>query len=157
MCDVVVRELRAGDEETLRILAVEAADFGDEDVAGGLTPPTKKAASALLTDPAACLWGAFANGEVIGFVLAYVLRRRHGPEKQLFLYEIGVRRKWRRRGVGRKLMRHLEDDCRAAGITAGFLPVDERNVRAIAFYESVGWQRLAEPNVLFRFPADPTD
>ena len=52
---------------------------------------------------------------------------------------IGVRRPWRRLGLGRALLLHSFDAFRSAGLLVAKLGVDSENAdRAVALYESVG-------------------
>lgn len=44
------------------------------------------------------------------------------------------------RGVGTNLMQYILDSCRAEGCQYALLPVREKNVRAQAFYQRLGWK-----------------
>lgn len=48
----------------------------------------------------------------------------------------------RGRGIGRRIMGHLEDRLRAAGSLGLHLSVDPRNMRALGFYEALGFVEL---------------
>src|SRR5436309_403242 len=52
---------------------------------------SREAAAAYLADPSVLHWVAEEDGAVVGHLLCYVERRRRGDERQLLLYEIGVR------------------------------------------------------------------
>jgi aminoglycoside 3-N-acetyltransferase I len=81
---------------------------------------------------------AFEGAEHAGFALAYVLRRRHGDGRQLFLYEIEVAKRHRRRGVATDLLRSLQAFAVASGIGRGFVLTERDNVAAMSLYRSVG-------------------
>ncbi|MEX2646507.1 MAG: GNAT family N-acetyltransferase [Gaiellaceae bacterium] len=131
---VHIRLLGPGDEAVLALLAAEDPDF---DVPGGSVPrePTPEPA-AYLADPGVLHWVAEEDGRVVGFLLAYVQRRRAGDATQLMLYEIGVREAFRRRGVGRLLVGAMREWMEAHGVrTAWVLATPE----AEAFYVACGF------------------
>ncbi|TML55650.1 MAG: GNAT family N-acetyltransferase [Actinobacteria bacterium] len=100
---VNVRRLGPGDEDVVRALAERE-------------PQTE-----LLTDERTLFLAAFDDSTPIGFVLAYVLQRRHGDQEHLFVYEIGVRADVRRSGVGTALMQRLAGLARERGLRDAFL------------------------------------
>jgi ribosomal protein S18 acetylase RimI-like enzyme len=106
---------------------------------------------AFLEDPATHCWVAEAGDLAVGFLLAYTLRRRHGDPLQLFLYEIGTRRGWRRRGVATALVTHLTAWAEQAEIRRGFVLTGRENRAAIAFYESLGWRAEGDGDLVFAF------
>jgi ribosomal-protein-alanine N-acetyltransferase len=128
---VNIRRLAPGDEAVVRELAERE-------------PQTE-----LLADERTLLLAAFDGSAPIGFVLAYVLPRRHGEPEHLFVYEIGVREHARRRGVGRALMQHVAELARERGLRDGFLLTNESNAGAMAFYEAIGGVRPNPDDVLW--------
>jgi [ribosomal protein S18]-alanine N-acetyltransferase len=78
-----------------------------------------------------------------------VLRGRRGIVGYLCLWEIGheihitnlaVRPEWRRRAVGRRLLAGALAEGIARGVALAFLEVRPSNTRALALYESLGFQ-----------------
>jgi ribosomal-protein-alanine N-acetyltransferase len=57
---------------------------------------------------------------------------------------LGVRPEHRRAGLGRRILEWLEKPALVAGISAVFLEVRASNHGARAFYERLGYRRLAE-------------
>lgn len=57
-----------------------------------------------------------------------------------FVFNVNVNRPYRRRGVGRQLMRHLEAVCQQEGRRWLALQVDARNLSARSMYENLGFQ-----------------
>ncbi len=86
------------------MLAVEDADFDLAGRSGPRRPLSDEDAAAYLLDPGVLHWVAAEDGIVVGFLRAYVQRRRAGAARQLLLYEMGVREASRRRGVGTALV-----------------------------------------------------
>ena len=84
-----------------------------------------------------------------------VLRGRRGIVGYLCLWEIGheihvtnlaVHPEWRRRGMARQLLRAALIDGVARGVTLAFLEVRPSNTRALALYESLGFQVIGRRN-----------
>lgn len=77
------------------------------------------------------------NGETAGFVL--------GTEVcgEAELYRIAVSEKFRRRGLGERLMADFLEQCRKRGAQKVFLEVRSRNLPAISLYEKAGFERIA--------------
>lgn len=130
-----VRRLGPGDESALALLAREETDFTGEDPSPPLTP---EATRAFLSDPGVWHWHAEADGQPIGFLLAYAHRQRHGEARHVMFDEIGVRENWRQRGVGRALLAALHAQMRAEQIQEVWVLAD--NPEAQAFYESCGYE-----------------
>lgn len=104
---IEVRRLGVGDEELLRRLSVEDARFEEGGAAPrARTPHTVESARAFLSVETSVQLAALDRGEPVGQILAYELIRRHGDGKMMFIYEVGVRDDYRRRGVGRGSSRH---------------------------------------------------
>ena len=124
---------------------------GDEAIVEGLA--TREPRTALLEDPRTIFLVAFDHDAPVGFVLAYALPRRHGLNVTLCLYEIEVSAACRRRGIGTRLLRELEQVARQRGIEEGFVLTDEDNAAAMRLYESVGGVR----NDVVQWDFDYTD
>ncbi|WP_192930801.1 GNAT family N-acetyltransferase [Deinococcus sp. AJ005] len=134
MPSFTVRRLSSGDEQALALVAREETDFTGEESSPPLAPAD---ARAYLSDPAVWHWHAEADGQPIGFLLAYVHPQRHGEARHVMFDEIGVREGWRRRGVGRALVDALHKQMRAEGIQEVWVLAD--NPEAGAFYEACGY------------------
>jgi GNAT superfamily N-acetyltransferase len=95
-------------------------------------------------DPRVCCDIAEWAGAPAGFALWFSnfssFRGRHG----VYLEDIFVRPAYRRRGIGRALLRHLAARCVAAGWTRFEWSVLDWNTPSIAFYESLGAELLDE-------------
>jgi ribosomal protein S18 acetylase RimI-like enzyme len=138
---VEIRRLERGDEEVVRALTDR----------GRYESLSREAATRLLAEERNVLLVAQVEAEPVGFVLAYELQRRHGPEHSLFVYEIEVDERHGRQGVGRALMSALFELARARGIGDAFVITDESNAGAMAFYESFGATRQLQNDVVFDF------
>jgi GNAT superfamily N-acetyltransferase len=134
----VIRRLGPGDEAVLAVLAADEDDF--ELAERGAPRPAVKGpdAAEYLSDPSVLHWVAEEDGVVTGFLLAYVERRRVGAPRQLLLYEIGVRRAHRCRGVGSALVEAMRAWMRGHGVGEAWVPADPA---VEAFYAACGFVR----------------
>ena len=62
-------------------------------------------------------------------------------EPQAWVYDLSVRRDWWGQGLGRELMRVAEDFARSLGLRWIGLGVTASNLRALGFYEEIGYQK----------------
>ena len=71
---------------------------------------------------------------LLGFLYCLVVPLRSDDARELLLYEIGVQRECRRRGVGRMLLDHMEGWMRTNGVGEVWVFAD--NQAAVNFYRS---------------------
>jgi GNAT superfamily N-acetyltransferase len=90
-------------------------------------------------------WAAEEDRAVVGHLLCYVERRRRGDERQLLLYEIGVRSDRRRRGIGRALLEAMDEWMRSEGVREVWVLADHGG--AEAFYAACGFVRSVDQPV----------
>jgi len=112
---------------------------GDEDVVCALATRPLPPELTLLEDERTIFLAAFDEAEPVGFVLGYVLPRRHGDPSILFVYEVEVDESYRRRGIATALMRRLGE---VAGAREGFVLTEPDNEAANWLYRSVGGQSV---------------
>lgn len=79
-----------------------------------------------------------ASAPIGGFVLA----RAAAGESEILT--IGVYERHQRKALGWRLMRAAIREAEARGADSMFLEVDENNVRALALYRTLGFQRIGE-------------
>ena len=72
-----------------------------------------------------------------GGIAAFVLARRSG--KQAHIVTLDVLPRWRRKGLGRRLMRRCENTLKAAGARMVQLETAAGNSGAQALYEGLGY------------------
>ena len=102
----------------------------------------------LLDEPTVHVFAAVEDGEVAGFAYCHVLPRLDGSEN-VFLYELGVDARFRRRGIGRAL---VDEALRLAGRRRLFVLTDEDNSPARTLYAGAGGD--AERQLIYRFDPD---
>jgi aminoglycoside 3-N-acetyltransferase I len=108
---------------------------GDEDVVSALAEDEPQ--TALLADDRTTFVAAFDGDTPVGFAFGYVLPRRHGRPSMFFVYEIDVDERYRRQGIGRRLMEEL-----LFGQEEAFVLTDAGNEAAMALYGSLGGTRV---------------
>ena len=142
---IQVRRLGPGDEVVLKQLAADEPDF---DVPGRSQPaePVSRAdAAAYLADPTVLHWVAEDDDYVVGDLLCYVERRSTGRPRDLLLYEIGVRERYRRQGIGTMLLEAMGKWMEDESVKDDWVLAD--NPEAEKFYTSFGFARDEEQPV----------
>ncbi|MES1177948.1 MAG: GNAT family N-acetyltransferase [Myxococcales bacterium] len=134
---VSIKRLGPGDEAILEVLAHEDADFDLDGRSDGLTPLKPAAAQRYLANPAVLHWVAQSEGVVLGFLYCTLILLRTEPARELLLYEIGVRSAWRRQGVGRALLSHMESWMQNNDVSVVWVCAD--NAVAVDFYRGCGF------------------
>jgi aminoglycoside 3-N-acetyltransferase I len=114
-----IRRLGPGDEGVIRALAEDE-------------PQT-----ALLADERTTFVAAFDGETPVGFAFGYVLPRRHGRPTIFFVYEVDVDERYRRRGIGRRLLEEL-----LAGHEDAFVLTEADDDAAMALYAALGGTRV---------------
>ena len=136
---VTIRRLGPGDEAVLHELAVRDPEFDipRDTVAESLQPLTDAEAATYLADPTVLFWVATDGSDLTGFLSCTVMPYRAQPARELMLYEIGVHRDHRRRGIGRALVAAMTGWMTGNGIPEVWLGAD--NTGAEHFYRACGF------------------
>jgi aminoglycoside 3-N-acetyltransferase I len=124
---VTVRRLGPGHER--EVLA--AAHLLDE-------PPDPSAVRSYLAEDRNVFLVAEEGSRAVGFLRGTELGQLKSGQKQMFLYEIEVETKSRRRGIGGDLVRWLDRYCRERGFEEMFVFTDPSNEPAVRLYRSTG-------------------
>jgi GNAT superfamily N-acetyltransferase len=150
-----VCRLGPGDDALLARLATEGPDFDLEGRDEPETPLTPAASARFLANPAVLYWVAFDGDEPVGLLFCLHLPMPSGDGEEVLLHEIGVRRAWRRRGIGRALLAALTRWMREAAVPEVWVLAD--NPGATAFYTACGFVlEDDQPTYLTRRRAAPT-
>jgi GNAT superfamily N-acetyltransferase len=87
---------------------------------------------------------AEANGEVVGYLLYHPGYDIDRGGRVLYIFDLFVRERVRRKGAGRALMEAVADICRHAGGHELVWLVYKPNKLAVAFYERLGAQYIED-------------
>lgn len=90
-----------------------------------------------LKDNTAIVYGAFEAEELVAFIWAYVHQFRE--ENRMYVSEIRVKEEYRKRGIGRELLRLVEDKAKEMGLGAVYLHAEAGNKDARRLYEACGY------------------
>lgn len=78
------------------------------------------------------------DGEPVGFLLAHALQRLKQDSYKMFIYEIDVAEKHRRKGIGTALISHVREIVRTEKMLNAFVFTNHSNKGAVEFYKSTG-------------------
>ena len=81
---------------------------------------------------------AVVNDVIVGGLTAHTLPLTRSATSELFIYDLAVQPDYQRQGVGRRLVTELRSQAAALGIGTVFVPADDEDAHAIAFYRSIG-------------------
>ena len=80
--------------------------------------------------------GAYDGGALVGIGIA----ERRVWNRTLWVWELGVDKHYRRRGIGRRLVDALADIAKSQGLRVMVAETQSTNVPAIRFYRAVGFE-----------------
>ena len=78
--------------------------------------------------------------EKVSEVIGKIFRTKNPPKAKCGLYIIAVNRNYKRQGIGKKLINHLEKEIREKGLKLYGLSVRKENKEAIGFYNKNGYE-----------------
>ena len=78
------------------------------------------------------------NGEVIGGIAAYELKKFEQPRSEIYIYDLAVAAAHRRQGVATALIEELKKIAAARGAYVIFVQADLGDEAAIALYTKLG-------------------
>jgi aminoglycoside 3-N-acetyltransferase I len=132
--EIRVQRLGPEDRELARATFALVADvFGEEH-----TPLSDTYLDQLLQRPEFWAFVATYAGAVIGGMTAHTLMMTAFEGSEVFLYDIAVSPTYQRLGVGRQLIGALRREATSLGISTIFVPADDEDTGAIAFYSALG-------------------
>lgn len=134
---VQIRLLSVADEP---LLATVPQEFGL-----GRVPEGR--AALLLSNPANLWIAAVEDGQVVGLLIGHEIPLLDKTE--MLLFSIDTKEGYRRRGIGRDMVHLMREVCVSRGISSIWIPTNERNAGAMAFYRALGATRKANDDVIW--------
>ena len=92
---------------------------------------------------------AFIANEIAGFVMGYKLDSWHRNEKEILLYDIEVLQKFRRYGIGTKLVEALKGLAVKERFKELWIPTNKSNKGAVEFYKKIGGIQKYNDDIFF--------
>ena len=87
-----------------------------------------------------CSWMLVKEGQILGFVVSSC------KHKTLHIHRLGVQRSFRRKGIGRQLLKIVAQCAIQRDLPIVTLKVSQKNTDAIAFYYRLGFNLLEYQN-----------
>jgi aminoglycoside 3-N-acetyltransferase I len=81
---------------------------------------------------------AVKQGEVVGGLAAYELRKFEQPRREIYIYDLAVAAAHRRQGIATALIQQLQTVARTRGAYVIFVQADRGDAPAIALYTKLG-------------------
>lgn len=94
----------------------------------------------LLASPMFWAYAALDADVAVGGLTGYVLPMTRSHTSELFIYDLAVHTEHQRSGVATRLVDAARADAASAGLTSVFVPAENEDTHAIAFYTSLGWE-----------------
>lgn len=147
----VVRRLGARDVVAMHAMLTLFGEVFDERETYCAARPDEAYLQRLLDDSGFFALVAECDGEVIGALAAYELRKFEQARSEVYIYDLAVAEAHRRRGVATALIRALQRFARAQGAWVVFVQADRGDDAAIALYSGLG---VREEVLHFDLPLD---
>ncbi len=128
---IVIRRLVAADQSLLSNVAPGVFD----------DPIIPASAEKFLADPNSVLVAALDGKKdslVVGFASAMIYLHPDKSAPEMLILEVGVDDTYRKRGIGKGIMKAVLAEGQAAGCKLAWLATEPDNAAALALYKSVG-------------------
>ena len=149
---ITICRLRYGEILLLRELNVLFGDaFADPDTYQA-DPPSDEYLESLLTKEHVVALVALEGDAVLGGLVAYELDKFERARRELYIYDLAVDERHRRRGIATALVEHLRGIAARHGAWVIYVQADRGDTPAMALYDKLG----AREEVLhFDIPVEP--
>lgn len=131
----------ADDAQSLKLfreLNVLFAEAFEEDETYLGNPPSDGYLQSLLAKGHILVCVALSGGELAGGLVAYVLDKFEQQRKEVYIYDLAVASKYRRRKVATGLIRFVQAEAQELGAWVVFVQADPVDTAAVKLYSSLG-------------------
>ena len=133
-----IQRLTADDLDTMRaMLAMFGHAFDDVDTYTAAQPGDDYLRK-LLSGTQFIALAALEQGQVVGGLAAYELHKFEQARSELYIYDLAVDRKHRRRGIATALIEALRTIARERGAWVIYVQADPPDAPAMALYTKLG-------------------
>ena len=135
-CDI--RLLAPDDVALLQALSATFGEaFGETETYSGARPGAAYLRDLLGSDTFIAL-AALQDGQVVGGITAYELRKFERERSEIYIYDLAVAAAQRRRGIATALILELKKIAAARSAHVVFVQADPGDAAAIALYSGLG-------------------
>lgn len=135
--------LAPGDLGRMRaLMAMFAGAFENPEAYLGRQPSDAYLATQLAKPHVIVIVGMFGD-EVVGGLVAYQLDKLEQERREIYIYDLAVDERWRRRGVATGVIAALQQEAARRDAYVIFVQADLEDAPAIALYEKLGAGELA--------------
>jgi aminoglycoside 3-N-acetyltransferase I len=135
---IEVRVLASDDVELFRGMQRLFAEAFDDAPSYLARPPAENYVRRWLSSPSHIALIALADGVVLGGLAAYVLEKFEQERSEVYVYDLAVSERERRRGIATALLRRLQAVAKTREAYVIFVQADYGDEPAIRLYESLG-------------------
>jgi len=79
---------------------------------------------------------AFQGDVLLGGLTTYELPRYYNEKSELYIYDFAVKTSFQGKGIGKMLIRHLEQHAKESNVELVFVEAHSEDLEAVKFYES---------------------
>ena len=119
------------------LLKMFAEAFGESGTYQDAVPSDSYLRS-LLTKPDFIALAARGEDGIVGGLVAYELEKFEQQRREIYIYDLAVVERHRRRGIARTLIEELKKIARQHGAYVMFVQADRGDTAAVRLYESLG-------------------
>lgn len=124
--------------EQLRELNALFADAFEEKETYLGNPPPDSYLLSLLAKEHVLVCTALSGGELAGGLVAYVLDKFEQQRKEVYIYDLAVASKYRRRKIATGLIQFVQAEAQGLGAWVVFVQADPVDTAAVNLYSSLG-------------------
>lgn len=135
---ISIRQLTRHDEALMKSLLAAFGEAFDEVEAYGGNPPSAAYLRRLLGSEYFIALAALKNGEVVGGIAAYELKKFEQERSEIYIYDLAVAAAHRRQGIATALIQALRKLAAARSAYVIFVQADIGDEPAIALYSKLG-------------------
>lgn len=136
---LTVRRLTRDDVPLLRALnALFGEAFGEPETYGAEPPADEYLGALLGNEHVVALAALVPEGGVVGGLVAYELDKFERARRELYIYDLAVAERHRRRGIATALIERLREIAAERGAWVVYVQADHGDEPAIALYEKLG-------------------
>ena len=135
---VTVQRLSALDIRPMRAVLGLFGDVFDMAETYCGNPPDEAYWRGLLSDRHFIAIAAMDGSEIVGALTAYILPKYEQARSEVYIYDLAVAERYRRRGIATAMINAVKPIARTAGAHVMFIQADVGDAAPIALYSKLG-------------------